>query len=73
MTYAHQALESTRDQLFPSQVRIDKCELANGNLLDATIFEFRAWANSAMPCGLPCYSRRLLIRAAFTKFEVGEA
>lgn len=25
--------------------RIDKCELANGNLLDATIFEFRAWAN----------------------------
>jgi len=25
--------------------RIDKCELSNGNLLDATIFEFRAWAN----------------------------
>ena len=25
--------------------RIDKCELANGNLLDATIFEFRSWAN----------------------------
>src|SRR5918996_1051135 len=25
--------------------RIDKCELPNGNLLDATIFEFRAWAN----------------------------
>jgi len=25
--------------------RIDKCELGNGNLLDATIFEFRSWAN----------------------------
>jgi 8-oxo-dGTP pyrophosphatase MutT (NUDIX family) len=25
--------------------RIDKCELSNGNLLDATIFEFRTWAN----------------------------
>jgi 8-oxo-dGTP pyrophosphatase MutT (NUDIX family) len=25
--------------------RTDKCELANGNLLDATIFEFRSWAN----------------------------
>lgn len=25
--------------------RIDKCELANGNLLDATILEFRPWAN----------------------------
>jgi ADP-ribose pyrophosphatase len=25
--------------------RIDKCELPNGNLLDATIFEFRSWAN----------------------------
>ena len=25
--------------------RIDKCELPNGNLLDATIFEFRKWAN----------------------------
>ncbi len=25
--------------------RIDKCELANGNRLDATIFEFRPWAN----------------------------
>jgi ADP-ribose pyrophosphatase len=25
--------------------RIDKCELSNGNLLDATIFEFHAWAN----------------------------
>src|SRR6266545_2293225 len=25
--------------------RIDKCELSNGNLLDATIFEFRSWAS----------------------------
>lgn len=25
--------------------RIDTCEVANGNLLDATIFEFRSWAN----------------------------
>jgi len=25
--------------------RIDKCELSDGHLLDATIFEFRAWAN----------------------------
>jgi ADP-ribose pyrophosphatase len=25
--------------------RIDKCELSNGNLLDATILEFRTWAN----------------------------
>lgn len=25
--------------------RMDKVELANGNLLDATIFEFRSWAN----------------------------
>ena len=25
--------------------RIDKCELPNGNRLDATIFEFRSWAN----------------------------
>ena len=25
--------------------RIDKCELANGNLIDATIFEFHPWAN----------------------------
>jgi hypothetical protein len=25
--------------------RIDKCELPNGNLLDATIFEFGTWAN----------------------------
>ena len=25
--------------------RIDKCELSNGKLLDATILEFRTWAN----------------------------
>ena len=25
--------------------RIDKCELANGNLLDAMILEFRSWGN----------------------------
>jgi len=25
--------------------RIDKCELSNGNLLDATIIEFHSWAN----------------------------
>ena len=25
--------------------RIDKCELHNGKLLDATVFEFRTWAN----------------------------
>jgi 8-oxo-dGTP pyrophosphatase MutT (NUDIX family) len=30
---------------FRPTFRIDKCELSNGNLLDATIFEFRAWAN----------------------------
>jgi ADP-ribose pyrophosphatase len=30
---------------FRPRFRIDKCELANGNLLDATIFEFRTWAN----------------------------
>src|SRR6185503_16839212 len=30
---------------FRPRFRIDKCELANGNLLDATIFEFRSWAN----------------------------
>src|SRR5512142_609840 len=30
---------------FRPRFRIDKCALANGNLLDATIFEFRAWAN----------------------------
>lgn len=30
---------------FRPQFRIDKCELGNGNLLDATIFEFRSWAN----------------------------
>jgi 8-oxo-dGTP pyrophosphatase MutT (NUDIX family) len=27
------------------RIRIDKCELANGKLLDATVMEFRAWAN----------------------------
>ena len=26
-------------------IRVDKCELANGNLLDATTFQFRPWAN----------------------------
>ncbi len=25
--------------------RMDKCELPNGKFLDATVFEFRAWAN----------------------------
>jgi ADP-ribose diphosphatase len=30
---------------FRPRFRIDKCELSNGNFLDATIFEFRAWAN----------------------------
>lgn len=30
---------------FRPRLRTDKCELANGNLLDATIFEFRSWAN----------------------------
>jgi 8-oxo-dGTP pyrophosphatase MutT (NUDIX family) len=25
--------------------RIDKCELPNGKFLDATVFEFRSWAN----------------------------
>ena len=30
---------------FRHRFRIDKCELSNGNLLDATIFEFRTWAN----------------------------
>lgn len=30
---------------FRPRFRIDKCQLPNGNLLDATIFEFRAWAN----------------------------
>lgn len=30
---------------FRPRFRIDTCELANGNLLDATIFEFRSWAN----------------------------
>jgi 8-oxo-dGTP pyrophosphatase MutT (NUDIX family) len=30
---------------FRPRLRIDKCELPNGHLLDATIFEFRSWAN----------------------------
>ncbi|RPJ25717.1 MAG: NUDIX hydrolase [Chloroflexi bacterium] len=30
---------------FRPRFRIDKCELSNGNLLDATILEFRSWAN----------------------------
>ena len=30
---------------FRPRFRIDKCELSNGNRLDVTIFEFRAWAN----------------------------
>jgi ADP-ribose pyrophosphatase len=30
---------------FRHRFRIDKCELSNGNLLDATILEFRSWAN----------------------------
>ena len=30
---------------FRPRFRIDKVELANGNLLDATIIEFRSWAN----------------------------
>jgi hypothetical protein len=30
---------------FRPRFRIDKCELSNGNLLDATIFEFYSWAN----------------------------
>src|SRR5687768_10733957 len=30
---------------FRPRFRIDKCELPNGNLLDATILEFSAWAN----------------------------
>lgn len=30
---------------FRPRFRIDKCELPNGNFLDATIFEFRSWAN----------------------------
>src|SRR5512132_3195116 len=29
---------------FRPRFRIDKCELSNGNLLDATILEFRSWA-----------------------------
>lgn len=30
---------------FRPRFRIDKCELPNGNFLDATIIEFRPWAN----------------------------
>ena len=30
---------------FRPRLRLDKCELPNGKFLDATIFEFRAWAN----------------------------
>lgn len=30
---------------FRPRFRIDKCELGNGKFLDATIFEFRSWAN----------------------------
>ena len=30
---------------FRPRFRIDKCELPNGNLLDATIIEFSTWAN----------------------------
>src|SRR5918996_3382897 len=30
---------------FRPSFRIDKCELPNGSLLDATIIEFRTWAN----------------------------
>jgi 8-oxo-dGTP pyrophosphatase MutT (NUDIX family) len=35
-------LEST---YFRPRFRLDKCELPNGKFLDATILEFRAWAN----------------------------
>ena len=30
---------------FRPRFRIDKCELSNGHLLDATILEFRSWAD----------------------------
>ena len=30
---------------FRPRFRIDKCELPNGNILDATVIEFSAWAN----------------------------
>lgn len=30
---------------FRPRFRIDRCELSNGNLLDATIIEFGSWAN----------------------------
>lgn len=35
-------LESTHVR---PRIRIDKCELPNGKLLDATVMEFRTWAN----------------------------
>lgn len=35
-------LESTHIR---SRIRIDKCELPTGFLLDAAVFEFRSWAN----------------------------
>lgn len=38
-------MESFGNELFSPRFRIDKCELGNGKLLDATIFEFRSWAN----------------------------
>lgn len=34
-----------KSSYFRPRLRTDKCELPNGNLLDATIFEFRNWAN----------------------------
>lgn len=30
---------------FQPRIRVDKCELPNGKLLDATVMEFRNWAN----------------------------
>lgn len=30
---------------FRPRLRLDRCELPNGNFLNATIFEFRTWAN----------------------------
>jgi 8-oxo-dGTP pyrophosphatase MutT (NUDIX family) len=35
-------LESTHIR---PRIRIDKCELPNGKMLDATVMEFRTWAN----------------------------
>lgn len=37
--------EVLESSYFRPRFRIDKCLLANGNQLDATIFEFRSWAN----------------------------